>query len=255
VPANLEYCPTAHPVRAVTLVVPGLNVIPSAMQALVEWLNARGSHVFLVKLSGHHADSVGIMEVTQEIWVADMLEGYGAARSAAEEQGVPLHFLGYSLGALLGQFLLAMPGHEIRFDKQVLFAPATAIRQRNYLLKLLFGWNSLTLPSYAPERYKANKRLPIRIYKIMFGMEAELERAGAGRSRVPTLVFLDPRDELISYKKIGRYFGDGHNEVVQLDSRMRGRYGGYHHLIINESTMGKKNWALVVDKMGAFLFR
>jgi esterase/lipase len=230
--------------------VPGLNVIPSAMQALVEWLNDGGSHVFLVKLSGHHADSVGITEVTQEIWVADMLEGYGAARAAAGEQGVPLHFLGYSLGALLGQFLLAMPGHEIRFDKQVLFAPATAIRKRNYLLKLLFGWDSLTLPSYAPERYKANRRLPMRIYKIMFEMEAELWKMG--RVSVPTLVFLDPRDELISYKKIRRYFGMG-AVIVPLSSRMRGRYGGYHHLIINASTMGETNWALVVEKMRSFL--
>jgi len=250
VPANLEYCPTAHPVRAVTLVVPGLNVIPSAMQALVEWLNDGGSHVFLVKLSGHHADSVPIMDVTRTIWETDMLNGYEAARRLAEEHAVPLYFLGYSLGALLGQSLLSMPGRDIRFDRQVLFAPATAIRKRNYLLKLLFGWDSLTLPSYAPERYKANKRLPMSIYKIMFGMEAELWKAG--RVSVPTLVFLDPRDELISYKKVRRFFGMG-AVIVPLSSRMRGRYGGYHHLIINASTMGETNWALVVEKMRSFL--
>lgn len=249
-PANLEYYPTAHPVRAVTLVVPGLNVIPSAMQALVEWLNDTGSHVFLVKLSGHHADSVSIMDVTRSIWETDMLNGYEAARRLAEEQAVPLYFLGYSLGALLGQSLLLMPGRDIRFDRQVLFAPATAIRKRNYLLKLLFGWDSLTLPSYAPERYKANKRLPIRIYKIMFEMETELWKAGS--VSVPTLVFLDPRDELISYKKVRRYFGMG-AVIVPLSSRMRGRYGGYHHLIINASTMGETNWALVVEKMRSFL--
>lgn len=253
-PANLEYYPTVHPVRAVTLVVAGLNVRPSAMLALLEWLNDKGSHAFLVKLSGHHEHSVSIMNVTRAIWEEDMLNGYEAAFAAAGKNAVPLYFLAYSLGALLGQSLLLMPGRNIGFDKQVLFAPATAIRKRNYLLKLLFGWGNLSLPSYAPDRYKANKRLPVRIYKIMFGMETELWKAGAGKLPVPTLVFLDPWDELISCKKTGSYFGGRNSEIVRLDSHMRGRYGGYHHLIINESTMGKKNWQLVIDKMGAFLF-
>ena len=89
---------------AVTLVAHGLNVRPAAMQPLIDWLNSKGSDVYLVKLSGHHQEGgVSIQEVTAAIWWEEMVYGYNIAKRTASLQGLPVYFLGYSLGALLGQ--------------------------------------------------------------------------------------------------------------------------------------------------------
>jgi hypothetical protein len=74
---------------------------------------------------------------------------------------------------------------------------------------------------------------------------------------VPTLIFIDPKDELISYRKLKKAeLKDewGLCQVVELDSDLSYRSGNYHHLILDEATMGEKNWTMVVKTMKRFLF-
>lgn len=77
------------------------------------------------------------------------------------------------------------------------------------------------------------------------------------RTIIPTLAVIDNMDELISTKKLNSFldrFIGGHYELLNLDSEMKNRDGGYHHLIINKETMGEHNWKMFTDKMKAFLF-
>ncbi len=101
--ANLEYHPTSLPPKAVTLVAHGLNMKPAGMLAITQWFNEQGSDVYLVKLSGHHEDSIHIKDITSTLWEEEMLHAYTIAKEASIKSGVPLFFVGYSLGALLGQ--------------------------------------------------------------------------------------------------------------------------------------------------------
>ena len=240
------------------MVVHGLNVKPSAMLAFIEWLNLQGSDAYLVKLSGHYEDSININAVTSSMWETDMLKGYTIAQKASIERSVPLFFLGYSLGALLGQAMISFSQGEVHFDKQVLFAPATAIRRRAYFIKLLFVLNGkVMLPSYTPIEYRANSRIPINVYKILFKNKRNILKTNFNKLNIPTIIFIDPKDELVSYKKLAKFSGRfalTDYQVVKLDSDLKARGGKYHHLIINKLTMGENNWEMVTRQMAKFLF-
>jgi hypothetical protein len=192
------------------------------------------------------------------MWETDMLQGYTIAQKASIDQSLPLFFLGYSLGALLGQAMISFSQMKVHFDKQVLFAPATAIRRRAHFIKLLFILNEkLMLPSYTPKEYRANSRIPVSVYKILFNNKRNILKTSFNKLNIPTLIFIDPKDELISYKKLAEFSGRfalTNYQLVKLDSDLRARGGKYHHLIINKLTMGENNWEMVTRKMAKFLF-
>lgn len=242
--------------RAVTLVTHGLNMRPAGMLSLVEWLCAQGSAVILVGLAGHVEEGPGFGELGRGDWERDMKEGYEMAKGMAE--GRLLYFLGYSLGALLGEAMSRLGGDGFRFDRKLWLAPATAIRPRSYFLKWMYAISDrVRLPSMAPRRFRVRAWLPVGVYRIMFELESSLGGLSAGSGGAPVLVLIDPRDELISLSKLRKAAmqrTDGNVRIVTLNSAMRGRYGGYHHLIIDESTMGAANWGLACREMRAFLF-
>jgi esterase/lipase len=234
----------------------GLNVKPSAMRSLTDWFNSQGCDSILVKFSGHYEDPFNNSDMSAEAWRQDMVNGYEAATSLARQHNMPLFFLGYSLGALLGMDLVLSTGNDNAIVKQVLLAPAIAIRNTASILKLLFWWNSLSLPSFTPAKYRANKKLSIIAYKSMFSIEAGISHSNRQTS-IPTLAVIDNMDELISTKKLDTFldrFIGGHYELLSLDTEMKNREGGYHHLIINKETMGEVNWRLFTEKMKSFLF-
>jgi esterase/lipase len=256
----VEYYPTPVPGKtAVTLVAHGLNLTPRAMLPLVAWLNEQGSDVYLVKLSGHHKDGVHIKEVTSSVWQQEMLDGYNMAKKTSLGASVPLYFIGYSLGALLGQSMVARSMKTAPFDKQILIAPAIAIRRRSYLLKLLFFLGKkMSLPSYTPKGFRVNESLPLSIYEILFSEERSLVQSRFCQLNMPTLIIIDPKDELISYKKLVRHISryDLTNyRLLVLDHQLNGRSKPYHHLVIDEQTMGIKNWKMVTSELQRFLFQ
>lgn len=257
--SDLSYHSTSLTKKAaVTMVVHGLNVKPEAMLPLINWLVGEGSDVYLVKLSGHHENGRNIKEVTSAIWHQEMLSGYEVAKTASLNYSVPLFFLGYSLGALLGQSMLALYGPETSFDKQVLLAPATAIRRQSYLVRLLFLLGKRTMiRSYTPTVYRVNKSLPLHIYQVLFAEEKKVWEKGFSSLNIPTLILIDPKDELISYKKLEKFiqrFALTNYQVVKLDDRLKDRNTSYHHLLLSEQSMGTKNWQLATEKMRQFLF-
>jgi esterase/lipase len=253
------YYPTAVLNKAaITLVAHGLNVQPAAMLPLIQWLNSQGSDVFLIVLSGHYKGSISIKEVTATIWLQEMAEGYNQAKTASQEQSLPLYFLGYSLGALLGQSMIAAYQQPPAFDKQVLIAPATALRRRTQLVKMLFFLGSqFQLPSFTPKDYRYSKLLPLSIYRILFAEAQKLIQSQYAGLNIPTLIMMDPKDELISYAKLSSLINAFHltnYQFLALDSSLKGRNSHYHHLLLNEPTMGTANWEKATSKMKAFLF-
>ena len=243
---------------AVALVAHGLNLKPSAMLPLINWLVSRGADVYLVQLSGHHTAGTAIHDVKASTWQQEMLTGYHIAKKASVDLSLPLFFLGYSLGALLGQSIMALPATSASFDRQVLFAPATALRRRAYFVKLFFLFGKrLKLPSYAPGNYRVHRSLPLHVYEILFNEQKNVAASRFRNLNIPTLIFLDTRDELISYIRLRRQinlFALQRYKVVLLTGKLNDRKSQYHHLIIDEQSLGEENWKLVNKEMEAFLF-
>jgi esterase/lipase len=254
---HVEYYPTSLPKKAVTMVVHGLNVRPTAMLSLIGWLNKIGSDAFLVKLSGHFEKSINITGVSSVMWEEEFIEAYARAKEASVKISVPLYFMAYSFGALLGEVMITFSKGSISFDKQILIAPATAIRLRSHLLKVLFFFNkNKNLPSYTPKEYRANNSLPLKVHKILFEQEKKLLKSHFRNLNIPTIIFIDPLDELISYKRLIKMtlqFQLTNYEVIRLNDDLSGRREKYHHLILDECTMGKKNWEMVTNKIRNFL--
>jgi esterase/lipase len=254
-PSMVEYLPSSTKAKAVSLVVHGLNVKPSAMLDIAHWLNEQGSDVYLVRLTGH-ADSTNILNVTGELWDSEMLGSYEIAKRAAVAKNLPLYFVGYSLGALLGQDMVQFSNPQVTFDKQVLIAPAIGMRNRSHLVKALFFLNNKKLPSYTPVEVRANKGLPVKVYKILFQKEKRLYRSKFSRLNIPTLLVIDHDDELISERKLRRIIDQCDLTQYEFLTIKAGSQVGspYHHLIISEATMGNENWKMVTDKIKRLLF-
>jgi esterase/lipase len=255
---QVAYYPAALPRKAITLVAHGLNMKPMGMLAIVQWLNEQGSDVYLVKLSGHHEDSIHIRKVTSTLWEEEMRYVYTIAKAASVKYSVPLYFVGYSLGALLGQAMQLSLQEVNTFNKQILIAPAISVRNRSYVLKLFaLVHKNILLPSFTPSPYRANNFLPFTAFEVLFRNEKKLTEAQYYTLNIPTLIFIDPKDELISYKRLVKLlqeFDLSNYEIITLDSNLKVRKSLYHHLIVSEQTMGKQNWEMATKKMKAFLF-
>ena len=255
---NVAYYPTALLKKAITLVAHGLNMKPAGMLPITQWLNEGGSDVYLVKLSGHHEDSIHIRKINSTLWEQEMLYAYTIAKEKANKYNLPLYFVGYSLGALLGQAIGLSLKDTKTFDKQILIAPATAVRRRSYVLKLFsFIHKKILFPSFTPSPYRANNFLPFAAFEVLFNNEKKLIEAQYHTLNIPTLIFIDPKDELISYKKLVkllRLFNLSNYEIITLDSNLKVRKSKYHHLIVSEETMGTQNWELATKRMAQFLF-
>jgi esterase/lipase len=243
---------------AIALVVHGLNTAPAAMLPLVQWLNQQSAEVYQVQLSGHHPGGTELKQVTADIWQQEMLTAYLQAKKAADEKTVPLFFIGYSLGALLGQSMVLLPSEEPTFHKQVLISPAFTLRRRAYLLRALFFLPSqFLLPGFTPKAYRVNNALPLRLYRILFQEAGKVLRAKGSQLNIPTLVLMDPRDELISHKALQHWIWRRHltnYKLITLNPSLAGRRHRYHHLILDEATMGKENWQTATIELKGFLF-
>ena len=253
---NIGYFEAEGRALAVTLVVHGLNVRGEAMMSYVRLLTGRQSDVFLLSLAGHYGGVVNLELVRASLWRAEMQKGYERARQRATELAVPLYFLGYSLGALLGQSQLLL--HGARFDRQVLVAPAIALRWHCYLVKgLFFLGERQRLPSYSPRPYRVHQTMPLRIYQILFDEVRKLADSRFRSLEVPSLIIMDPGDELISYRKIKalrKEYGWPHCSLLTLNPSLRGRSTYFHHCLLDAGSMGADNWALTTREIDTFLF-
>jgi pimeloyl-ACP methyl ester carboxylesterase len=215
-------------------------------------LNELGSDACLV-----HFTKIHHPHVTADILEKDIAEGYAMARLIAEKHLVPVYFLGYSLGALLGQYFLCLKPGTIKFNRQVLIAPATAIKlPRLVKSSISLLGDNLKIKSFAPWAYRLDKWLPAKMYKRLMFWERSILNARYAHLNIPTLLIMDPKDELISYLTLVRRmkeFGLTNYQCIILDSSLRGRSTRYHHLVIDEATMGKKNWFDVRSAIKGFL--
>lgn len=255
---HIAYYPASLSAKAIILVAHGLNMKPEGMLAITQWLNGQGADVYLVKLSGHFENSIPIKNITPTLWEEEMLNAYQLAKEASIKSSLPLFFVGYSLGALLGQAMMLASQEVIHFDKQVLIAPATAIRWRGYLIKYLFFLNKkLMLPSYTPSPYRANNFLPLTAFEVLFKNEKNIIKTKFNKLNIPTLILIDPKDELVSYRRLVKFssmFNLTNYEIMVLDNNLKARKQKYHHLIVSEETMGKQNWEMATKRIAAFLF-
>ncbi|GMO42837.1 MAG: hypothetical protein Ta2F_18620 [Termitinemataceae bacterium] len=251
--------------KGLVVVVHGLNVKPSKMGApetegtLIKFLLDAGYNVYRVTLTGHSGPIENMQNVTEADWLSDAYIQYCEARIAAERDNVPLYLLGFSLGALVFEYLMnENTATPVQFKKVILFSPAVAIKTRAKAVLMLqpFTSDSSIINSVSPEEYRAQRGASIGAYKIVFNMEEKLCNRSFLKNNVDTIIFIDKNDEMISIgtlrSRISQYKLTGWN-VLEISNNSARINPQYHHLLIDNKCVSPSTWQYITHSIIDFL--
>ncbi len=251
----------ARTASAVALVIHGLNVNPLCMDPLAQELNSWGVATLRCTLSGHanslpagEARLASLRQVTYGLWRGEADAAYRMAAQQAERRNVPTMLVAFSLGALIGCTAL-LRSTDMGFARLVLFAPALRIRRRSGILQLLSPWPQLVIPSLSPAAYRANSGTPLAAYNALFAAQRDFEQLAGPRLNVPTLVFADPRDEMVSYPGLRQLIAQHDLTQWQLQPVHKAPDANthYHHLLIDRKSVGEAAWRQMMAQMRGHL--
>jgi hypothetical protein len=151
--------------------------------------------------------------------------------------------------------MLSLKNHD--FDKMILFAPAIAIHKiRVPLFKILNFFPRLVIPSLSPSKYRANRGTPIAAYLSLLEALGNYKTKLNGALNIPTVIFIDKNDELVSYQKLVSQIQKHRLEqwtIHKIERHPKQLTYPYHHLIIDEKSAGKNEWSIIRNKMIAHL--
>ena len=236
-------------VKGVALVVHGLNFKPERMQSIIAELNDAGIDVLNISLSGHgnnylrnphlsddEARLESFQTVTYRLWLEEIYTAYLRVRQRAYKKRVPVSFVGYSLGGLMGCDLLLLQ-HDVSYDRMVLFAPALSITVEGYLLKALMPFPNMVIDSLSPIYYRSNMGTPMAAYKSLFEAVDHFNKNANDKLNIQTLIFIDEKDEFVPFMKL--------NEIITLRKLDRWRV----HVVRKDSHIGENvSYHLIIDK-------
>lgn len=259
---------TDTPLRGVALVIHGLNLKPERLRPLVDELRRRGIGAVLCSLRGHGenytplagqsaaaARLAAFRQVSYDHWHCELVAAYRVAATYAAVQGAPVFLVAFSLGALLGCDLLATTP-TVRFDRMVLLAPALALRLHSHLPALLGCWPQFAIRSFSPRYYRANPATPVAAYLTLRSVLHNLRRRRNHVLNIPTLVFIDPKDELVSARGIRRFIAKHdltHWRLCPVRKQPTRPDARFHHLIIDAESVGPTVWQEMLAEMEAHL--
>jgi alpha-beta hydrolase superfamily lysophospholipase len=254
--------------RAVALVIHGLNLDPERMQPVVDALNAEGVDVLRLSLSGHgrnfaHREGMDAADARMEAfktvsyarWSAETLAAWREARQRAESREIPLLLVGFSLGGLLGLDLLASRPEE-PCARVILFAPAVSLHGWDHLIRVFSAFPRLVIPTLAPRHYLANPGTPMAAYNALFAALDHFEAHAGPRLNIPTLVFIDPEDELVSFaglKRLADAAGLDRWRFHPVAKAETAAPGTLHHILIDPAAVGAEVWETIKGEMAAHL--
>ena len=250
------------------MVIHGLNLNPGRMAAAISALNAAGIDAARLSLQGHglnfqHRQGTDASEarletfkgVSYPLWFQETLKGYEQARQSAQQNQVPLFLVAFSYGGLMGLDLLASR-HDVRFQRAVLFAPALSLRGWDYAIRLFSPFPRMVIPALAPTDYLANPGTPIAGYNALFETLDHFESHIGPRLNIPTLVIMDPGDELVSYDGLKRLAEEHHLgrwRFFPVRNHRSVLKGMLRHIVIDEASLGQEVWTEVKTALVAHL--
>ena len=254
--------------RGIALVIHGLNLRPDKMESIIARLTDSNIEALNLSLQGHGDNYIrsvesdnsdarlqSFKEVSYQLWMEETSYAYRAAKNRSDQKNVPLFLIGFSLGGLMGaDLLVTVP--EVQFDKMVLFAPALKMHLRNYIIRVLSPFPRLTIPSLTLGSYQANASTPMAGYNALFASVKHVEENVSPKLNIPTLVFIDKKDELVSYSGLKKMVANEKLDQWRFYMVQKENTKGstkINHLIIDAPSTGKRVWKDMMDAMTAHL--
>lgn len=245
----------------IVVVTHGLNLDPEAMAEIRQALQEAGFHVLSLSLSGHEQ---GLDEQSRlarfrladfALWRTEMARGLANARAYAQVSRLPLFLLGFSMGGLLSaDYVNSHPDAGVQ--GLVLLAPALSLRWLSYALMPLELFPDFYLPSLASADYRANSHVPVSAYESLYdGLDTFTEKLDPANLDIPTLILVDPEDELVSAAGLRTFMDDHGLDQWQLQEVAKSKDAAavLNHLIIDRQALGARSWLIMRDSLLQFL--
>jgi alpha-beta hydrolase superfamily lysophospholipase len=218
----------------------GLNNNQDCFGPLIRHFKELGFETELVILPGHGKNRKEARDIKEAIGIFD--------QKMKNLKDQSYYAIAFSHGALYLQLWLEK-NQEHKPAKQILLAPALYINRQKLIEKAL-----KLLPSFFAIKSMSPK--PFRRYEIMNAWEYNILVQGMliyqkvrGKFRIPTKVFVDPKDELVD-----AYALSSKLENVEFIERKYLRKGlGCHHIIFHPDYFEEAHWREFTRKLESFL--
>jgi hypothetical protein len=226
-----------------------MNMQPSCMDALAAELARQGFEVYRPAFSGHCAGHGDYLRVTATDWEADARRIHRAASLKAEALKKPLYLLAYSFSSLVFQTM----AKELSFAKRAYLAPPFATKFWYPAVR----WFAGIFPDFSygtlNPHCAANPRSSGR---SLLALEDFLRRWRAGEGKMditPLLAFSEPNDELVSFEGVkAEMAANPHWRLESISNKEHTLAKTYHHLIVDEASLGVGEWNRLRSEIGKF---
>jgi esterase/lipase len=246
------FSPIGSRPKAIALVAHGLNLRPSKMNSLVKVLTNENVEVLRLSLGGHRGSKREGLFTTHQGWRNEFQAHYCLALKKAKKESLPIYYLGFSLGALIGlDFLNTQDFHHVK--KMILISPATDVHWYSKIPGKL-GWigGKISLPSKNLKEYRSQPSTSLASYSAMKESQKSLQEVNINSLNIPTLIYVDPDDELVSLKKIKKRISK-HSldnwKLKTISNKGSTLKKTYHHLVVDKASMGPKVWEDVTSQI------
>lgn len=251
--------PPNRRIKTVAVIVHGLNLNPERMDDWTKFLSNKGALVLRLALHGHRGNIDEMRNVQVETWRHQIDKALNLARTLGQKHRIPVVYLGYSLGGLLGVDWLARQKNDgWVFHKMVLLAPAIATPWYSQLAEKMLARldGSWVFPTPNIPEFRANWGSSINAYRALFTLKAFVEAQGYHNANVDTLVMLDRNDELIPFRDIKDIISKHQLSKWKLEAinnDFAKQNHGFRHLIANQNSVGPGVWQELSQKIAAHL--
>ncbi len=256
--ASVDCNPSIYSVsnaKRIVVVTHGFNNLPSELDSIIRDLTQNHMIVVQVCLKGHGLNDPEMKTVTSEDWKNNVLEAIEIAaqisRVYEKERlgGLPISYLGFSLGALTYE-VLETEGKTNLIDKKVFLSPAF-FPKFEFVTPMYEIGNKLWLPSFTPTEYRANRRTRFAAFKSMYDLSDEFEKRKLNDKS--TLVFINPKDELLKLNEMKTMFEEQKLKnwnVIEVSKSNDAKHY-LNHLIVDEKSLGSESY----QKMSAEIIK
>lgn len=254
-PQPIQHNEQLSEAHSCAFVLHGLNTQPERMKALKEVVARHSESTSMGILSGHSAIPQPNEDISARQWQREFLNQWQDAISGcggAEDERI---FVGYSLGALVALSLLDGQPPVTPPTHMVLIAPALKLRKKVAFVKAISWLPFGALPSLNHKDYRARDWTSLAAYDALFKLNNTWQKTPWHLSKsVPTLVFLAERDELVDSQQIANSIAAFPQwKSIWLSNDRATLRPKYHHLMLDEASVGKKSWEVMKEKINELL--
>lgn len=237
------------------LLAHGLNLNPDKMKSFYPLIESLGGVADLVEFAGHTKGKLReYNQVSKDQWVHNIDDKF--QNYLKNYRGVPLYFLGFSLGAVAGlSYLQQNLEFQNYLKKQIFLAPGIEPHSIYEKIYRSMGFPNILVPSLNRFEYKIHKINSLRVNNEIFKLIDDVKSKNLELINIPTLVFLNPRDELISLKKTIKFIKKSNLsnwKVSKLTPKRKLWPPMFHHLIVDEMSVGGE-WQKMQNEISEFI--